>query len=235
MWLQKDLLPGGTPLTSLIYNQERILVFPATLVRKEPTTPHRESGALTFSLHQVAYALFPQHFARMYGYETITHGPEVMVEVGGMLDYRPINVFYMEKLPIPADHFIYTNHTRPNSWGAKENYCQCPQCAGHQQVHEEQRRAMSQEVGKLRKAGIFVPFDDPTDWCVVHDDTYGNRVVFFEVEHICPDCVAHHATQLPVGYRGEVYSHIETIRRHQTYGDDPIFNHRCVRRAGEYA
>lgn len=93
--------------------------FPeATLIRKEPTTPHRESGALTFSLHQVAHALFPQHFARMYGYETITQGPEVMVEAGGMLDYRPIHVFYMEKLPIPADHYIHQPHK------AKQSGCQ---------------------------------------------------------------------------------------------------------------
>ena len=234
MAIEKPLAWGHTARVFEVQRGQTL--YPqATLIRKEPSTAHMESGALTHSHHQVAHALFPEHFARIYGYETITQGPEVMVEVGGMLDYRPIDVFYMDKLPIPNDHFAYTNHTRPNSWGAKENSCSCPQCMGHQQVHDVHRIAMSREVAKLRKAGIFVPFDDPTDWCIATDPTYGARVVFFEIEHICPDCVMHHTAQLPEERRAGLYDHIEIIRRYQTHGDDPTFNHRCVRRGGEYA
>lgn len=157
------------------------------LIRREENDEAEDHYVKLFNTHLLAYILFPDNFPKPIKRGIDRMSTKTMMNIGGVLKYAPVHILYTQEVTIPQDHHVFTNHINTGEFGEKIRTCSCPSCSTHDEYHSSYRSRMFNLLYQIKEAGIEVPFDDPTDWCVEND-----KVIFFEVEHLDPKKIRHH-------------------------------------------
>ncbi|KKQ38434.1 MAG: hypothetical protein US54_C0010G0015 [Candidatus Roizmanbacteria bacterium GW2011_GWA2_37_7] len=88
-------------------------------------------------------------------------------------------IYYLSKMAkIPKDHAVYSAHMT-DDLGDKRSICSCQACATHRASHLYIDEKAYQVAQGLEKAGIGVPWYDPSDYCL---DQSTNTIRFFEID-----------------------------------------------------
>lgn len=143
---------------------------------RDESLRNSEEGKVLFYRHAIANTLFPDHFIEVTG-----------ISLSSDDAYSVLTTLYSKKAAVSSDHAVWTSHMGFKlfdifgEWsGQKKRICNCEVCERHAKEHglinlfEVWRLAI-----KLRRAGIYVPTDDPTDVC-----TAGGKLVFFEIDKL---------------------------------------------------
>lgn len=139
-----------------------------------------EYGAFVFCQMQLVQMAFPGHFPEVIAYRVRKDDPKSFVERGGILSYEPSYYLYSNRTATPSDHNVFCDHIANDLEGYKIHTCPCATCSAHALIHEESHSAMHTFVKTALQAGIELPYDDPTDWCL---GSNGN-IVFFEINRL---------------------------------------------------
>lgn len=136
---------------------------------------------VTFLDLKIASLLFPNHFIEIIGMELIKTSAKL----------ENLEAFHVERriksklAPIPPEHAIFTKHLKENlNFFLRGLICDCAVCQAHNNLHNlqlEENINIDRAAWEIRNAGIYVPTDDPTDYCL------GPKgVIFFEVDLVIP-------------------------------------------------
>lgn len=172
--------------------EEEKFQFPNADLAREESLPVRLAKK-RFYIHQIAFLLFPGNFIDVSG---------LIIGKGGTYSQAPTRDRADDKSFFPTqllstlanvsqDHAIYSNHMEvvKHALGVyrKRNLCGCEICKKHQKNHDRFNfRNFKGVVKNLENAGIFVPIDDESDFCLTPEGNY----VFFEIDYLDPKRVA---------------------------------------------
>lgn len=151
----------------------------ADLVRIEPCL-HFEDGTFIFCQMQLAQIAFPGNFPEVIAFKVGINDPKAFVDRGGIQSYEPPFYLYSKRTSTPSEHNIFCDHIGHDLEGYKIHTCPCSACSSHALLHEKQHGNMHAFVRDALQAGIQLPYDDPTDWCL--NDNGG--IVFFEINKL---------------------------------------------------
>ncbi len=139
---------------------EHLWVTRADLVRAEHSMVNAslEARRLFYS-HRIAHLLFPKN----------------TIEVTGARMEEGCTMLYSKLAPVPIEHAAYSMDTIGYK---KESTCLCDACSKHRQFHSENRLEAKalQTARTMEEAGIWVPSEDSTDYCMSHS----GDIIFFE-------------------------------------------------------
>lgn len=153
----------------------------ANLVKLEQNAD-RKFYARQFLNMKIAGSLFPENFPEVIACGVIFDGEDTWIDHYGVTYSVPIHKLFSREVLVPDEHRQFCKDIDlDETHSLKISTCECPGCADHRTLHTATEDKMRILTDRIAAAGISVPHDDPTDWCV---DSETGQVIFFEVERI---------------------------------------------------
>ncbi len=164
--------------------REKKYFGPVGMVREEIQTEQSHSLFLFYG-YKIAGLLFPDSFLKVHAVQ------QCRLPLSRTTDHRGepyekqefLHRLFSEKASIKDEHAIYSSHME-SIGGFKDSVCGCSSCLDHRSFHEvnEIERQTEELVWKVEKAGISLPVDDPSDYCLTE-----NGILFFEMSGFQPE------------------------------------------------
>ncbi len=177
-------------------------LFPlADLVKNEH--PHTRTNdafwpARLFYMHRVAHLVFPNTFIQVtdctLSKQMITEETLPWGETARIHHAKEFSL-YSKRAEVHPDHAPYSADMTLDNEMQKVSVCSCRACSAHRQFHEDNQmeERARQKASQLSEAGIFVPTDDPSDYCLSADD-----VLFFEIDRLRTDVLQDYLLWHPI-------------------------------------
>lgn len=107
------------------------------------------------------------------------------------------HVLYSRKAPVDDKHRVFGKHARHGPLEhSKISTCSCEDCTKHRKIHEQVQPLFADTVRRLGTAGLRVPKDDVSDWCVTINDRGEPVIIFFELDGFDAGLVEEHLRSL---------------------------------------
>lgn len=167
-------------------------LFPHAKVQRKHADPNGQAFLELYYRHKFAEALFARYFIKVEGAQC--DKPPRNSPVFQRLRSSFIAFFFgyqhtlfSRKATVDDQHHTFGTHMMPDRLShSKKSCCACSDCSLHREVHESARELFVKTVWEVGQAGLFVPLNDDSDWCVVKNAQGEKEIIIFEVEKIDP-------------------------------------------------
>ncbi len=176
---------GGNGIVYRLHQQGKgFLPVRADLVKEEAAGNNVISKVLSITNakniyygHRIANLLLPGSVIEVVG-------TEVAEERFALGVNRLMNVYSLDAKVNP-DHATYSAHMIIDHH-EKVMVCNCEVCRTHHELHRWIYKEAEKLFTELGNIGIYVPLNDPSDYCFIPTSGKKPHVIFFEIERIDP-------------------------------------------------